>query len=523
MRYRIGAIAIILMLLSLTMPGCAREEMGCEHANPPCGEAFDCIKNRCIPKKGCEWGYPPCDADHQCIGNACVLREGCDFDNPSCSEHEYCTENHCYLKEGCEHGNPPCPEGHACQDGSCIEVLRDQYGRLTSYALSEYGGVEAPDLSSLEKLHPELYGTDHGDFGGHSMRLGDGFVVDDLLVKVTQFHPKNATSVGYIVFEVFRKEADGQYYHYPTRAYKVSRLEPARLLGIVIESPSYSYEIGSYENPLVFYPDCGSYNEGCSGPGCQIDCGEEFAPGIVSYPEGYGELADFVSRSLDSTYPKTASFLGFDPGKDVSVSVRLAERTGPILADDGLIALDASPESLDSAMSGLDKYEARLSSNGCSSYMRLGHELVHCMTSEMLDSNVLVFEGIAEFAEFHDNCTDAIYICEDHGWRYPHEDSTRPYSDMSASPGTGILPSHYATGFCFWQDYLDLYGYVSFRALMQDMWQKGRGAEPYCLSDLMADAAGKPLPQDMLERYSLPQSFGCQDICRGCQAVFSEG
>ncbi len=408
--------------------------------------------------------------------------------------------------------------------------LYDENGRLTDYARSFRPDMFSLNFDELPKLYPEEYGSNYYEPGTYKVKLGDGFGKDDFLIKFVEFIPQNETIEGQIKFEVFRKESDGNYYHYPTYEDTVIRYGYTDIFGITIESPAYSWEINTGENTLIYHPDCTVYFDGSDD--CSERCGFDAVPGETKvqngkfsaiYPENYSDVASFAAELLEQCYNENADFLGYDVEKPrVGIKVYLSESYSVLNGADETVTAKRDAGYLDSVQINLDEYAEEKSGKRCIYYMRLSHELTHIMTKEVLGENYGLNEGLAEFVEFHNEGSELTYVCEDEGWRYPYENATRPYANLSYSPYESMKLSikHYATGFCFWQEFTNEYGYPKFVLLMQELQQKGRGADDYYVLDVVEELIGEPLPDEMLERYSLTRNATYTEICHNCRAIF---
>ncbi|HID73289.1 TPA: hypothetical protein EYP38_05080, partial [Candidatus Micrarchaeota archaeon] len=306
-----------------------------------------------VPEIGCAFDNPPCDAGYDCVDNECALKPGCMYGNPPCDDNHTCSNNTCELREGCAYGNPPCEYGYACILGKCEGQVFDDDGRLTPYARSFRPEQFSLNLSALPELHPESYGNNYFEPGNYTVRVGDGFGKGDFLVKFVEFIPQNDSVNGRIIYEVFRKERDGNYYHYPTIDNTISRYSYTDMFGITIESPVYSWEIGSDENTLIYHPNCTVFMDYCEdeasgghyAPNDYLSCAqrcdfdalpaetkEEKVIFSAIYPSGYGDLALFSVDLMKQCYRRNVDFLGFDPKKPrVGMKVYLAEGKSDII------------------------------------------------------------------------------------------------------------------------------------------------------------------------------------------------
>ena len=408
--------------------------------------------------------------------------------------------------------------------------LYEENGRLTDYARSFRPEMFSLDFDELPKLHPEEYGNNYYEPGTYKVKLGDGFGKGDFLIKFVEFIPQNETIEGQVKFEVFRKENDGNYYHYPSQEDTIIRHGYTDIFGITIESPAYSWEINTEENTIIYHPNCTVYFDGSGG--CSERCKFDTVSGETKmqngkfsaiYPGEYAELASFAAALLEQCHNENVDFLGYDVEKSrVGIKVYLSETYSVLNGGDEAVTAKRNSEYLDSIQMNLDEYAKEKSEKRCIYYMRLSHELTHVMTKEVLGNNYGLNEGLAEFVDFHNEGSELTYVCEDDGWHYTYENITRPYANLSHSPyeSMKLSISHYATGFCFWKEFTDEYGYQKFVLLMQELQQKGRGADDYYVLDVIEEVIGEPLPEEMLEKYSLARDATYTEICHNCRTIF---
>ncbi|MFH1394167.1 MAG: hypothetical protein ABII71_03420 [Candidatus Micrarchaeota archaeon] len=527
-------IFLLSLLLALLLIGCVAKE----------GE--DIGQGIPVTETGCSYGNPPCSEDFDCVDNECVLKQGCAYDTVSCGNDSLCTNNTCVLRDGCNYGNPSCGYGYSCSDNMCVAQIFADDGRLTEYARSLRPELFSLDLNLLAELHPESYGNNYLEPGNYTVRVGDGFGDGDLLVKFMEFIPQNDSVNGQIRFEVFRKERDGNYYHYPTIEDTITRYSYTDIFGIVIESPGYSWQIDPYENALIYHSSCTVFQDYCRDEGsgghyspgylecaqrCQFDALPEETKaekGIFSaiYPAGYGDLALFSAGLMKSCYRRNVDFLGFDPKKPrIGMEVFLADGRSDIIGSDESISAKSTAEYLDLVTDNLDYYMAQSSSSGCASYMRISHELTHIMANHLLGiENRGLIEGLAEFVEFHNNASMKQYVCLDDGWHYGFEDETKDYIPLSASFGTDPYPSesYYATGYCFWNDFVHEYGYPKFVLAMHALNQESRGIEGYYVLDVIGNVTGNPLPYSVFDKYSLTRESTYVPGCTNCELFLGD-
>jgi len=439
------------------------------------------------------------------------------------------------------HGNPVYPAEHSCQNNTCVPDLYDEDGRLTYYARSQRPEMFSLDFDRLPKLHPEEYGNNYYEPGAYVIHPGDGFGKFNYLIKFMEFIPQGEGVNGQVIFEVFRKEADGNYYHFPTSQHALSRYSYTDIFDIVIESPDYSWQINPEENTLIYHSTCTVFYEYCdqeesSGhyangdtyscvQRCKFDAydGEEKVEhGIHSaiYPAGYTDLAEFTIKMQEECYESNIEFLGYDVRKPrLGTKLYLGNSVGLILAEDETLTARTTESYLDNMREDFDGYEDMATSNGCTYFMRMSHELTHLMTNEVLGNNSGLIEGIAEFVEFQNNASQKTYLCEETGWSYPYWNETRDYANLSTSINEGLVPSsnYYATGFCFWKDFTYEYGYPNFVLLMQELQQRGRGIDDFYVLDVMEGVIGEPVSEEILDRYSLTRESTFVHLCYNCE------
>jgi hypothetical protein len=430
-------------------------------------------------------------------------------------------------------------------ENKTVEIY-DEHGRLTADARKTRPDMFKLDPDQLPKLHPEEYGINYFEPGTYNVQVGDGFGKGNYLVKFMEFVPQNGSVKGHIRYEVFKKERDGEYYHFPTTQDTIKRYTYTDIFGIVIESPSYHWEINTEDNVLIYHDNCTVFFGYCDDE----DMGEHFvgndsiacssrcvfdtfsnetmkAKGIFSaiYPEEYEDLATYSVGLMDSCYENNSEFLGFQVDKPrIGMKILIAEKLGFVFGDDETITSEVTESYVDDAYGKLDYHYEEKEKKGCTGYLRIGHELTHVMTNAVLDEDHRsLVEGLADYVEFQNNASPRKYYCADKGWRTSANGALKPYSPFSDSfqiCGGNPLKYYYATGFCFWEDFVEEYSYRNLVLLMHELQQRSRGSEDYYILDLMEEVNGEPLPDEMIKRYSITRNSTYVEVCRNCDIFF---
>jgi hypothetical protein len=495
-------------------------------------------------KRGYSWDYVKCESG--CENAVCIS---------PCPEGEYFLEqkngvticgqclqdNHCVDQFG---------EGYYCVDGSCAppdeEELFDYEGRLTEYSRSLAPETLVLNLDKLPKLFPENYGNNYFDPGTYSIHVGDGFGKGDFLIKFMEFDVDN----GRIVFEVFKKERDGNYYHFPTDVnenfiYKYKYNQQFDMPIEIMVGSSTRNPLDATENILIYHPSCEIFFDYCKdensehyatdSESCNWRCPFEsnndeikIQEGIfsVTFPEGYETLADFSVGLLEQCYNNNIEFLGYNQEKSrIGIKVLLSNSGGPATGHDEYIGTKKTVEQLEGNINILNLLTSEKEGKRCSNYLNLGHELTHTLTKEILGNNYGLNEGLADFVSFQ-NGFEKEYVCVADGWRLTFErpDTSNNYVSLSTNPGeTSSSPSkhYYGTGFCFWNDFTKEYGYLKFVEVMQQLYYKSRGTDDYYVLDVMEDVLRKPISAQILNRYSLNREATFVKICNNCE-IFTQ-
>ena len=491
---------------------------------------------------------------------------GCRYDCKYLGESYVCQEGKCleltcpegtYLIGYEEDGIPTCGQcladthcveqfgaGYFCYEGSCAppaeEELYDEDGRLTDYARSLAPETLTLNLAILPEVNPESYGNNYLVPGTYNIHVGDGFGKGDFLIKFVEFKADEQR----IYFEVFKKESDNNYYHFPTDENSIYKHQMLDLYGISFEFDVD--EFGENENVLIYNPDCTAFYDHCYdetsyfyGPGpqsCNWRCGFnanddeiKVQEGIYSavYPQGYENLANFAVDLLEQCYNNDVKFLGYDQEKPrLGVKVMLSDSGGPMTGRDEYVSTKRTTEQLDDNINILDFLISEKESKRCTNYLNLGHEFTHSLTKEMLGDNYGLNEGIAEFVAFQ-NGFEKEYVCSADGWRlvFDSPDTLNEYASLSTNPGeAGSPPSkhYYATGYCFWNDFMLEYGYPQFVEVTQQLYQKSRGISDYYVLDVIENVIGEDSSIEMMNRYSLTkEATKVEGLCNNCDMFIS--
>lgn len=414
-------------------------------------------------------------------------------------------------------------------------LLYDLDGRLTDYARSLAPKMEPLNLNNLQKIHPESYGNNYFAPGTYTVHVGDGFGKGNFLIKFTEFSLDDSRTY----FEVFKKESNGNYYHFPTDKNSIYKHQILDLFGIPIEFNVDTF--GKSENVLVYHSDCSDFYDYCSdetsyfyadgsSKACNWRCpfsanDDEVISqkGIFSaiFPKAYAKLANFTEGLLEQCYSNDVKFLGFDPQKPrIGVKIILDDSGGPMTGTDEYVIGPNTVGQLDGDIGILDSLISEKESTKCPNYLNLGHELTHLLTKEM-GGNYGLNEGIAEFVGFQ-NGHEKEYVCSESGWRTASDasDVLNNYANLSSNPGDPGSPSsssYYATGYCFWKDYVEEYGYPNFVKAMQKIYINSRGTGSCYLWDVFKEVNGGYLDQKIVNRYGLTKESTFVKICEDCE------
>ena len=419
-------------------------------------------------------------------------------------------------------------------------VLYDEDGRLTDYARSLAPPMLELDLSKLPKLYPERYGNNYFEPGDYVVRVGDGFGKGDFLIKLIEFVPFDDEGKTYIKFEVFKRESDGNYYHFPTEKNSFGGYGGyLDLFGISLES---NFDASTLEsNEVVYQPNCNVlYNSpSCPKTGCNYKCGfdpyideEKFQKGIFSVvlPVGHPDAAEKILEMLSSCYHRNTEFLGYNENKP-RIGLKLKYREEGYKRTTGYDEyITADPDESELRGHLLDfNYLEYIEKNRCPNYLSMTHEMTHSVTREIIGFNHGLNEGLADFVSYQ-NGAHAVYssiACSDYGYYniYSNGDLLN-YVNLSSCPNSQEgcpFPSgdYYVTGFCFWQDFTKDYGYAKFVELMQALYSKSRGIDDYYVYDVMEEVIGGSLSENIQNRYGLTRDATYVEICDGCEMFVS--
>jgi hypothetical protein len=524
-----------------------------------CSESADTITlsrgsySRTLPKFFCAFqGKQVRERDCRYSGYTSLVKERCE---KGCEEGKCivpCPEGEYFLEYN-EDGSASCGQclqdehcveqfggGYTCVSGSCAppreEELYDNEERLSDYARSLAPETLALNLNELPKLYPENYGDNYFEPGTYTVHVGDGFGKGDFLIKFVEFNEENG-----ILYEVFKKESNGEYYHFPTDVNKISKYMYNQDFDIVLEKPDYTTHPN--ENTLIYHSNCNTYFEYCDDessdyyaygdpescnwrcPFIANDNEVKVQESIYSaiYPQGYENLANFAVDLLEQCYNNDIQFLGYDQEKlRLGVKVLLSDSGGPMTGHGEYVSTKRTTEQLNDNVNILNLLISEKENQRCTNYLNLGHELTHSLTKEMLGNNYGLNEGLAEFVAFQ-NGNEKEYTCLEAGWRDTSETEVHSYIDLSTSPSEERPSGHYyATGYCFWNEFVLEYGYPKFVEVMQQSYQKSRGTNNYYVLDIIEEVIGEPLSEDILNRYSLTRETTIVDnLCNNCDMFIS--
>lgn len=491
-----------------------------------------------VKQTGCQYANPSCETDYNCISNQCIKKQGCTYSNPSCNSNYNCVSNQCVSKAGCQYNNPACESGKQCIDNECTSSLYDDQGRISDFGRSLKPIMLSINWSSMEKIYPEKYGKNYYSPGTYNVNVGDGFGKGEFLVKLVSYIPQDPVTFegGYFEIEVFKKESDGHYYHYPTDENKISHRSFFNLFDITLE---WLYDESDSDNLFTFqyHNDCDVYFNYCSderspfSANSSVSCNwrcpflandDEIksSQGKFSaiFPSAYKNLADFSVTALGKCVQNTDDFLGYNLDKPrIGVKVLSDLNGSSITGHDEYVSTIWNKSSFDFNTSILDNWKQQQTDNKCSNFLALGHELTHLFTKEMLGDNYGLNEGLADFVAFHNGREYSNYCFVD-GWSYNKDGyDIKKYVSLSSSPSeSSPANNYYLTGFCFWSDVEKEYGYNKFVKIMQELYKKTRGINDYYVFDVIKSAGGYDLSNTIKNRYDITREATKVELCKNC-------
>lgn len=425
------------------------------------------------------------------------------------------------------------------QEPIIIQQLTDANGRISESIRSSVPKNYQLKLNLLTNVSPESVGKNYFSPGTYRIKVGDGFGKGDFLIKFTKFNPG---TWGNIEFAVFKKEANGKYYYFPTQVNTISPdlhgywgingglNDPNFILNdlfeIVIEVPVDASNFDEVENTLVYHTDCNVSNfsaDGKESSRCSFDPGAgeakvEYEKYTVILPYGYSDLAHFVAQDLEQCYANTIDFLGFDSGKPrIGAKMRLGQENSALLGLDEHTTSISTKSWFDDETFTLPFKYRDITLRKCPVYFSFGHELTHVLSKGLLTENIALNEGLADFVAFQ-NGQPKLFLCSSEGWKRVGETTVKPYINVSSSGGT---PDYYATGYCFWDDFITRYGYPTFVSLMQNLYQKSHEIEDYYFIDVFENTIGGSL-DSLFTKYSLTRAATHVKGCKGCDIFVAE-
>jgi len=491
-----------------------------------------------VLSNGCKYSNPVCGSDYDCTNNQCIKKQGCSYSNPVCENNYSCINNQCILKSGCQYNNPTCENGKQCSNNQCVSSLYDNEGRISDYARSFKPSMLTVYWSNIEKIYPEKYGKNYYNPGTYNAGVGDGFGKGDFLVKLVNFVPKDPVTFegGYFEIEVFKKESDGHYYHYQTIENRIAHTSFFQLFDIALE---WLYDDSDSDNLYTFryHDNCSVYFNYCSDASspfqtdsslsCNWRCPflanndeAKSSKGKFSaiFPFAYKNLADFSVDALEKCYQNTVDFLGYDIDKfRIGIKVFSGASGSSLTGLDEYVSTVWNKSIFDANVSILDDWKRLNQNSRCSNFMALGHELTHVFAEEMLGDNYGLNEGLADFVAFN-NGREYNNYCFADGWSYNKDGyDIKKYVSLSSSPSDNSPANDfYLTGFCFWSDVEKEYGYNKFVRMMQELYQKSRGASDYYVLDIIKNIGGHDLPNIIKNRYDITREATRVELCKNC-------
>jgi hypothetical protein len=390
-------------------------------------------------------------------------------------------------------------------------------------------------LADLEVIRPENVGNNYFTPGTYSLGVGDGFGLGNYLIKIVEV----GTISAYI--EVFKKATNNNYYHFPILGgdeKQVYFLDSYRdLFGITFDFDDYNDQI-----EVTFFAS--------NGTNCFSSCIEGLPSGISNstkekfclfdcpfdVPEGYLQLnqeiftvlqegdyealAEANLNLLQQAYELNIDFVKYDPEIErYGLVTKIESQYASFSARKESYMVMATTDSLDLQNNLIDGlYAEALEEN----YMPhwgtppLSHEIGHSLSPD-LSGNKALSEGFAEFIEVN-IANPEIYStypeCQPSG--YQSQIGFFPYVDMSTYSSEN--PSgYYFTGYCFWEDILETYGYGNLVAFFQQRHKLSQGIEDYYILDVMGEAFDEPVSQEILDRYSLIRDATFIENCNNCE------
>lgn len=532
-------ILILLLIVLLLIAN------GCKEAQDFAGKAVKQVKG--VPAYDINKCYDSDGGNKVKVEGATIGK----FGGVSSTKKDSCNSIGKLIEYYCRNNNiekvvTSCPMGFICSSGKCAlppeNLLFDGDGRLTDYALSFAPPMLNLNLNQLPKLHPENYGNNYFEPGTYTVKVGDGIGKGDFLIKFVDVNVCTNDCSSSLFFEVFKKEKDGNYYHYPTNDNKFIESEAKDFFGMVLKLQKFN-NVNNIQ--LTYLDSCSYFIEQCEYTNglCYI-CYFDEKPGEIKlqsnnftaiFPEEYPELASLNLEELKKCYNYQTSFLGFDPKKlRIGLNIKLSEINFASTSHDESISIPKSKEMLDSINSQLPYIQNLYNSVDCASdYFPLSHELSHTIRKELFTNkwiygnNAGFEEGLSNFQEFAgDDNLEGSY-CASNG--FLDDSGILPYASLSVNSGDSLykdtygMGGYYITGFCFWQDFVHTYGYPQFVLLMQTLYTKSRGINDYNVVDVMENVIGEPLSQELMTKYQITKNAEANvvDICHNCEMFIS--
>jgi len=422
--------------------------------------------------------------------------------------------------------------------------LFDKDGRISDTARS-FGKMSSLKLNKLTEIHPEDYGNNYYSPGTYVVEKGDGIGNGIFLIKFMEFKNKSSLNAQ-IRTEVFKKEKDGNYYHFPTNEYTLSMPNANQLFDINIELLDRAdyLELPSDQIKIIYHQSCQTFIDYCDDETHQMYAWEDttqcnkrcpFTANTDQYqakngkystifPEGSEELADTVVDILKQCDENTEDFLKIKLEKPrLGVQMLLGSDNPTMTGLDEYISGQGASSWFEYFGGFSNQWKEQAKTTKCPNVLELGHELIHVYVKDFFgteEQNIYgLEEGLANFARYQ-NGVDSEIICRPDGWSYTYNpETTNPYVTDISGPPNANEPYYYFyhTGYCFWHDFVNEYSYGNLTKVMQALYQQVRDIKSYYVLDVIEHTIGEKLSQEILDRYSLEKNQTFVDVCKGCE------
>ena len=396
---------------------------------------------------------------------------------------------------------------------------------------------------------PQLY-KNYNLPGLYTIVVGDGFENNDFLVKFVKFQKisvQNKVS-SYVKTALFKKVGT-TYVYYPYQDkitldnkgyFKTGdNTNPLKMLGN-IPLKLESTVIEENKNVFSYQSDC-LFNDGCVVGDCTISCPFKAAEGEVQLikdtysiivPKKYQELGQDILPFLEICYSNVLDFLGLGQN-GMKVGLRFVKGSGSdvthsnnfnVFLDDGEFELLGEQIKPSYTQDILGKKKCPIVS-----YMHnTPHELTHILYgdglrpfglsegfSDFVGGNTLAtWNYVEQTAVFNNTQASA---CKMNG--FDKGDGLKLYVVLSTLPDVSIKNDYYFTGFCFWTDFVKMYGEEKFKVFSQKLYSYSHSTPNYYMWDVMEEAIGGPLSLELIQRYGLTKESTFVEQCEECASI----